>query len=499
MITDFNKKVKILGIFVLTLFFSNSINFLGCNDNFVAPNEPVSFSRDIIPILAENCSFPGCHNTTDKQAGLDLTSWQSLMLNGYSRGAAIVPYRAYWSNFVRHTNVDSNITPVYTPTMPIALMPYSNGQPLSSNLTGILIDWINQGAKNDFGEVAYSNITRKAFITNQASDYVAVVNLDNNHLVRLIDVGGRNNQTAPLDAPHVIITDKPGRYFYVSLIAEGYIEKYDAMTYEKTGRMIAGNSPAHIVISEDGTKGWFSNFDATGTEKQIKEFDTQNMTITRVINEYRMKEPHGMRLTHDGELIIMATEGSEFVYVINTADGQILDIIQIDPTVPLNGNGTRNFVPYQVAVTPDDRYAFITCLKSNDVRVFDIQTRTFIQNIPVGLNPLALEISPDGRWCYVPNRNSNSVSVIDIASRTVVKNISNVGAQPHKIDFTEDGRFAYVTCESISGGFVHHPPSSSNRPGTTAVIDVLGGHNKIKDIEMASFPAGITITPGRGN
>ncbi len=195
----------------------------------------------------------------------------------------------------------------------------------------------------------------------------------------------------------------------------------------------------------------------------------------------------------------MATEVSEFLYLINTADNQILDVYAVDPIVPPNGNGTNQFVPYQVAITPDDKYAFISCLKSNDVRVFDIVNRSFIASIPVGLNPLALEITPDGRYCYVPNRNSNSVSVIDVTTRSVIKTISNVGAQPHKIDFTADGHYAYVTCESVSGSFVHHPTTSGKTPGTTAVIDVWGGHIKVRDIEMASFPAGICITPGLGN
>ncbi|HEY3249705.1 MAG TPA: hypothetical protein VGK25_01175 [Ignavibacteria bacterium] len=31
------------------------------------------------------------------------------------------------------------------------------------------------------------------------------------------------------------------------------------------------------------------------------------------------------------------------------------------------------------------------------------------------------------------------------------------------------------------------------------VIDLWAGHVKVKDIEMASFPAGITITPNLGN
>jgi len=496
-----NKKLIFCAFILIVILALNSINITGCSsENPVAPRETVRFSQDILPIFASNCSFPGCHNPTDKQAGIDLTSWGSIMLNGSNFGAEIVPYNAKWSHMMQHINrVDTIISPFSEPLMPQVLLPYSNGQPLQKNLIELIAGWINQGAKNDYGQVAFSNITRKAFITNQASDYVAVVNLDIHHLVRLIDVGGRNNQTAPLDAPHVIITDNQGRYFYVSLIAEGYIEKYDADTYEKVGRMFAGLSPAHIVISDDGSRGWFTNFDATLTEKNIKEFNTETMTITQTIFEFRMNKPHGLRLTHNGTLMLGATQGSEFIYVIRTSDNEIENVVPVDLSVPPNGNGTGNFSPYQVAITPDDKYAYISCTKSNDVRIFDIQTRAFIQNIPVGLNPLALEISPDGRWCYVPNRNSNSVTVIDVQSRMVVKTISNIGAQPHKIDFTEDGHYAYITCESTSGTFVHHPPVGSSRPGTTCVIDVWGGHNKIKDIEMASFPAGISITPGKGN
>jgi YVTN family beta-propeller protein len=483
--------------------FSVIIFLLSGCENSQSPQlgEPVKFSRDILPIFEQNCNFPGCHNSADKQAGIDLTSWDALMKRGSNYGAEIVPFNSYWSHLVQHINrIDTNISAFSEPLMPKTLRPYTEGQPLLSNQLLKITEWINQGAKNDYGEVAFSNITNKAFITNQASDLIAVVNLDNNFLIRLIETGGRNNTNQPLDAPHVIIVDKQARYFYVSLIAEGYIEKFDVMTYQKVGRMQAGTSPAHIVISADGSYGYFSNFDVTpNPEKCVKRFDTQTMTITNVITDdsrpFGMWQPHGLRLTNDGKLLLCATERGEFLYVINTADNQIIDAVRVDPSVPLNGSGTGNFIPYQVAVTPDDKFAYVSCLKSNDVRVFDITSRTFIQNIAVGLNPLALEISPDGRWCYVPNRNSNSVSVIDLQTNSVVKTISNIGAQPHKIDFTANSRFAYVTCESVSGTFVHHPTTSGKRPGTTAVIDVLNGHIKIKDIEMASFPAGISITP----
>ena len=493
-----NKKIIFYVFFLAALLLVNSFNFFGCDSgNPVAPGETVSFSGDILPIFEQGCNFPGCHNSTDKQAGIDLTNWNSIMQKGSDFGAEIIPYNTRWSHLMQHINrVDTNISPFSEPVMPGPFRPYSDGKPLTRDKIEVIMNWINQGAKNDYGEVAFSNITRKAFITNQASDYVAVVNLDNNHLIRLIDVGGRNNSTQPLDAPHVIITDNQGAYFYVSLIQEGYMEKYDARTYEKKGRIFIGTSPAHIVLTDDGSKGYITDFATSGS---IKMFDTETMTITSSITEIRMNRPHGLRLTHNGSLLLCPTQISELLYVIRTSDNEILSVVPVDPTVPPNGNGTTNFTPYQVAVTPDDKYALITCRKSNDVRVFDINSLTFTQNIPVGLNPLALEISPDGRYCYVPNRNSNSVSVIDLQSMSVVTTISNVGAQPHKIDFTEDGHYAYVTCESTSGSFVHHPPSFGKTPGTTAVIDVWGGHVKIKDIEMASYPAGISITPGKGN
>jgi len=426
-----------------------------------------------------------------------MTSWESVMLRGSKFGAEIIPYNSKWSHLLMHINrADTNISPFSEPLMPKAFPPYTNGQPMPRNIVEKIAAWIDQGAKNDAGEVAFSNITRKAFITNQASDYVAVVNLDNNHLVRLIDVGGRNNQTQPLDAPHVIIADNQGINFYVSLVSEGYVEKYNAMTYQRTGRLFIGSSPAHIVINNAGTTGYVTDFTTAGS---IKVFDTQSMTIINNITEFRMKSPHGLRLSHTGNLLFASTSVSEFLYIIRTSDYTIEDVIPVDPSVPPNGNGTQNFAPYQVAVTPDDKYAFVACRKANDVRVFDIINRVFIQNIPVGLNPLAHEISPDGRWCYVPNQASNSVSVIDITTMSVVKTVTGVGAQPHTVDFTQDGHYAYVSCESTRGTFVHHPPVGSKKPGTTCVIDVRAGHVKIKDIEMASFPAGLSITPGKGN
>lgn len=485
--------VKILGAltFITITSFLFVLSFNGCNESPVEPVQTVSYSKDIQPIFVSNCSFPGCHNATDKPYGIDLTNWESIMLHGSIFGAEIIPYNAKWSHLIQHINTDTNVGPVSAPLMPKLKRPYTNGEPLRKSTLDIIMKWIDQGAKNDNGEVAFAHINHKAFITNQASDFIAVVNIDNNFVTRYVKVGNTVNTLA---APHNVAVDNQGRYFYVTLISEGYVEKFDAFTYEKAGRVHLVNSPGHVMITPDGTKGYVTNYSLTSSERFIRSFSTATMTEINTISDITMNATHGGRITSDGQYLVTVSELAEFIQVIRTSDDVIENTIPVDPQVPPNGNGTGNFRPIAVSISPDNTLAFITCTRSNDVRVLDLSTREIIRVIPVGLFPIQSECSPNGRWLYVANRNSNSVTVIDVNTLSVFKTINTVGAQPHGVAFTPDGHYGYITCESVSGTFVHHPSIGSSKPGTTAVIDAFNNHVKVKDIEMAAYPAGISIT-----
>jgi YVTN family beta-propeller protein len=374
--------------------------------------------------------------------------------------------------------------------MPEAKVPYTNGQPLTMDQLRMVMQWIDEGAKNDNGQVAFSNITGKAFITNQASDYVAVVDLDNFFLTRYVQVGPGGTQLA---APHNVFVDYQNKYFYVTLIAGHIVDKYDATTYEKIGSINFVYSPAHVIINHAGTKGFVTDYDLRQVERQVKSFDPATMTEMNTISDITMNATHGEKITQDDRFLVTVAYLGEYAYVINAAKDSIETMLPVDPQVPPNGNGTGFFRPIAVSLSPDDHYAFVTCASSNDVRVLDMTTRAFIRTIPVGIFPIQSECSPDGHWLYVADRNSNAVTVIDISTLQPVKTILGVGAQPHGVAFTKDGHYAFVSCESVGGTFVHHPVTGSTRPGTTAVIDAWNGHVKVKDIEMASFPAGVSI------
>lgn len=472
-------------LLTLYLFISS------CENNPTSAPDKTQFSRDILPVLVQNCTYSGCHNSFDKSAGLDLTSWEAMMLNGSAFGSEIIPFSHKWSHLIQHINRDTNFAPITFPQMPLPRPPFTNGELLPMNIVSLLAQWINEGAKNDNGEIAFSNATKKVFVTNQSSDFIAVINIENNFLIRLVPVGSGGNTPA---APHNVEVDKQNRYFYTTLINEKYLEKFDAVTYEKVGRLYIGMGPAHVVITSDGTTGYVTNYDLSGMERFVKCFDTQTMTETATISDITMNATHGARLTRNGEYLLTVSLIGEYIQIIRTADNTVEETIPVAENVPPNGNGTGIYKPIALSISPDDRYAFITCYQSNEVRILDLNTRNIVAVISVGVGPIQSECTANGRWCYVANRNDNTVSVIDLNTFTVIKTIQRVGIQPHGVAITPDDKFVYVSCESIDGTLIHHPTLGSSKPGTTAIIDINAGHIKVKDVEMASFPAGVSIT-----
>jgi DNA-binding beta-propeller fold protein YncE len=67
-----------------------------------------------------------------------------------------------------------------------------------------------------------------------------------------------------------------------------------------------------------------------------------------------------------------------------------------------------------ISITPDGTRAYISVPSTNAVLAFDLQRRSLIRSIPVGLRPQAIAILPDGSRAYVANTGSNDLSVIDV-------------------------------------------------------------------------------------
>lgn len=91
-----------------------------------------SFNADILPILTNQCAFAGCH-VAGGPDGIDLRTYQVLKAGGEDDAIVIVD-DARDSELVEQI-IEGEMPP--------------NGPPLPAAQIQLIIDWINEGAKNN--------------------------------------------------------------------------------------------------------------------------------------------------------------------------------------------------------------------------------------------------------------------------------------------------------------------------------------------------------------
>ncbi|TLY33584.1 MAG: YncE family protein [Ignavibacteria bacterium] len=456
----------------------------------------ISFSKHVQPIFLSGCAVSGCHDRPAPgdnlpagtgSAGPDseqfsLANWQDFFI-GRDHGDLVVPYRGNKSHVIYHLNSDTLLAPVSVPHMPPVA-----GISIPPLQLGVIMRWIDEGAPDDYGAVAFTvDPQGKVLVTNQAEDLVAVIDIAANLVARYIQAGVANVFIQPPAAPHNVTVDKAHGYYYVNLVGGGKVLKFRLADNAKLGEVSGILSPTQVALSESGDTGYVAQF-ASGVNS-IRLFDTRSMALVGELSALYVDKPHGVQLTPDRRELWVTGNLSDNIMVVNLQDFST-KLIQLNNQAPGSGGA---LLPYQTVMTPDNKFVYVSCQLSNEVRLVSRDSMAVVKVIPVGRYPLILAISPDGRYVYSANRNSNSVSVIRTGVDSVVETIADVGPQPHGIDITADGRFAYVSCENVTAAVPpHHPTSGSKVPGFVAVVD-LAINQVVKTIEVGAFAAGVAV------
>lgn len=97
------------------------------------PVKPVSYSRDLVPILKRSCN--GCHHPGKKKGDLDLTTFSTLQKGG-KHGPVIQPGHPAQSRLIEEVSGEE-------PNMPM------EGAPLSQAEVALFVRWIAEGASDD--------------------------------------------------------------------------------------------------------------------------------------------------------------------------------------------------------------------------------------------------------------------------------------------------------------------------------------------------------------
>lgn len=231
------------------------------------------------------------------------------------------------------------------------------------------------------------------------------------------------------------------------------------------------NHLAHVVLSPDGKFAYV----AAQEKAMITEIDTQTFVITKTYPIRAGSGPHGMRLSVDGRLAILALLEGKEMGILDLRSG-------MTEYVPLPGAAV------QTAVTRDGKYALSSVYDPAGIAVYNFimkETR-FIPLPPEAKGPVQIYASADSRSVYIADQGvyfekeaGSTVYELSLQEMRVTRGIS-VGKAPHGIVVSADDSRLYVT---------------NLESDDVSVVDLQNG-TEIARISVGDTPNGVSVWAG---
>jgi DNA-binding beta-propeller fold protein YncE len=356
--------------------------------------------------------------------------------------------------------------------------------------------------------------------------YTVYVSSESGDMVTRIEVGPggwRKVKEIPvgvmptdLDGPHNVAVSPDGRFWYVSLAHGtpwGGVWKYATGTDSLIGHAQVGMFPTTIGLSPDGDWAYVPNSDFHGDRGHMNTVSvlyTADMSQLTEIPTCDM--PHGSRYNHAGTVVYIACMMSDELVTIDPATFAITHRVPLGSGHPMSmqehmamearqdsaaahhtPGAASSTLPGQnpdclttyVSVSPDDRLIYLACNHSSELQVRDAGTLELVRRLPTGNGAYNVEPSPDGRWVIVTNKKAQSASIFDTRTWTEAARVATTKRIPHGVAYSPDGRYAYVTQESVGSD-----------PGAIDAID-LATLQRVATMAIPLQPTAVTIWRGR--
>lgn len=435
--------------------------------------EPAQPTEDNYPegvqaIMVNRCATAGCHNEASYKAagGLLLDSWEHLF-DGSTNGAVIVPYSAENSSLLYFVNTYPELGTTNLPVMPY------NSEPLTRDEYLLLQDWVNNGAPDKNGRIAFAEnagTRQKIYCVQQGCDLVAVIDAEKQVVMRYITVG----VDYATERPNNIVISPDGIYAYVSFWNANIIQKIDTRVDSVIATVETPRGfQKSIALNAAGTKLMACNWYV----QDLILIDATTMTIEQNLGR-DIKFIGGMAAASDGGFYATSQFGNT-VYKVDT-DGSFNEIsIDNNPPVQATSAGTPD--PYRVAMSPDKSKYFVTCTNTDELRIIDAVTDKLVKVLPVGHNPQEIAVSSSQPYVFASCMNDTlgalevgSVYVINYQTNEVAGKITDGFFQPYGLAVDDRNGLLYIfnRNEDKNGPPPHHSSPCDGRNGFYQVVDI---------------------------
>lgn len=172
--------------------------------------------------------------------------------------------------------------------------------------------------------------------------------------------------------------------------------------------------------------------------------------------------------TADGRRLFVSMPGSNAVAVVDTASWKVVENINV---------GLR---PTRLFLQPDEKYLWVSVdsppagHEPGGVSVVDTTALKFVKHIPAGEGAHEIAVSADDRFAYVTSQKGGTLSVIDVQKLAEVKRLKT-GTRPVSLAVSPLSRAVYVADETdgtvtVIGGDAHEVRARiQTDPGLAAI------------------------------
>jgi YVTN family beta-propeller protein len=324
----------------------------------------------------------------------------------------------------------------------------------------------------------------RLYVVSESGDIVTQLAWDGTTLktVKTVPVG---IMPADIDGPHNITLSPDGRFYYVTIAhgtPYGSLWKMAVNGDTLLGRAPVEMFPTTISVTPDGELAFVANSDFYGDHPRTNLVSViYAPQMTPLTNVAACDMPHGVKVNHAGTFVYITCMNSDEVLEI---DRQSLAITRRHKTgAGMAGGAAHDMscMPTFVSLSADDTRLYVACNHSNTLQVIDAASFTLVKEIPTGTGAYNVEPSPDGKWVIVTNKKAQSVSLIATDSLVEVARIPTTKKIPHGVAYSPDGRYAFISQESIGVD-----------PGAVDVID-LTTRTKVATAPVPLQPTGISL------
>jgi YVTN family beta-propeller protein len=275
----------------------------------------------------------------------------------------------------------------------------------------------------------------RLYVCNQGEATVSVINMETNTVETVVDLtelGFSENAS-----PHHAIAEPDGSAWYVSLISENTVLKFNANNELVSQGAMQAPGLLALHPNEDYLFAAHS-MKAVNPPQRIGMMPRSDLSAIEQVDVF-LDRPHAIAIPGSGDA----------VYVGSLATNQLMGLnpeTQRGELTPLSG---PTHVMVQMAASPTSNTVVGTGQMTGQLLFFNREENGALSpdtSITVGAQPWHPVYSPDGRHIYVPNKQSNTISVVDAEARSVVETIEHASLmQPHGSALSPDGRYLYVS------------------------------------------------------